>query len=120
MHVSQTCVYFSDSNRPIQNCHFATVEKNIDVLLRCTTINQYVIDFLRAEDVIDNEQESDLKAQRSQLKQCILLYQWLKEASSDKYESFLQVMEETEQEHVANLLRGMTKGIICNKKLKFR
>jgi hypothetical protein len=62
----------------------------------------YVIDFLRAKDVLDDTQESDLKAERSQLRQRILLFQWLKEVSSDRYESFLKVMKDAEQEHVAN------------------
>ena len=94
--------------------HVEALQKNHDVLQRCTTINLYVIDFLRAKDVLDEEQESDLKAERSLLKQRILLYQWLKEVSSEKYESFLQVMKDAEQEHVTNLLIGSTEGILCN------
>ena len=97
--------------------HLDAIQKNYEVLIRCTTINFYVLDYLRAKDVIDDAQESDLKAEMSLLKQRILLLQWLKKASSDKYETFLQVMRNTDQEHVANLLTGSTEGrlrTICN------
>src|SRR6218665_654365 len=94
--------------------HAEVIQKNIDVLLRCTTINLYVIDFLRAKDVIDDAQESDLKAEGSHQKQLILLFQWLKVVSSDRYESFLQVMKDAEQEHVANLFTGSNEGNVCN------
>jgi len=90
--------------------HDIAIQENYDVLQRCTTINFYVIDYLRAEDVLDEEQEHDLKTERNPLKQRNLLYQWLKNVSSNKYESFLQVMKDTEQEHVANLLKGSTEG----------
>ena len=84
------------------------IQRNNDVLLRRTTtcINLYVglIDFLRAKDVLDEAQESDLKFEGSHLRQRILLFQWLKVVPSQRYESFLQVMNDTEQEHVANLL----------------
>src|SRR6218665_3948855 len=90
--------------------HSGAIEKNYDVLLRCTTINHYVIDFLKSEAVIDMMQEAELRTQRNPLKQLILLFQWLKVVPSDIYESFLQVMKDTEQERVANLLRGRTEG----------
>src|SRR6218665_3942444 len=94
--------------------HDENIEKNNDVLQRCTTINLYVIDYLRAEDVLDEAQEHDLKTERNPLKQRILLYQWLKNVSSKRYQSFLKVMKDTEQEHVANLLIGSVEGIIFN------
>lgn len=94
--------------------HAEAIRKNYDVLQRCTTINFYVIDYLRAEDVLDEAQEHDLKTERNPLKQRILLFQWLKEVPCEKYESFLQVMKDTEQEHVAKLLEGSTEGNICN------
>src|SRR5688572_667961 len=86
------------------------IERNYVMLLRCTTINYSVIDFLRAEKVLDRMQEAQLRAQRNSLKRCILLFQWLKELSFQKYESFLQVMKITEQDHVEYLLRGGTEG----------
>src|SRR6218665_2631023 len=87
--------------------HAEAIQRKNDVLLRCTTINMCVIDFLRAKNVIDDEQASDLKAEISHQDKLILLFQWLKDVSPDKYESFLQVMKDTEQEHVANLLTGI-------------
>lgn len=90
--------------------HAETIQNNNNVLLRCTTINLYVIDSLRAEDVVDEAQDSDLRTEKNPRKQRILVFEWLKEVSSDKYESFLKVMKDTEQEHVANLLTGSTEG----------
>lgn len=91
--------------------HADVIERNYDVLLRCTAINCYVIDCLKAEDILDRAQESKLRSKRkNSFKQCSLLFQWLKECSSHKYELFLQVMIDTEQEHVANLLKGYTEG----------
>lgn len=90
--------------------HADIIKRNYDVLLRCTTINCYVIDFLKAEDVLDREQEAKLRAKRNSLKQCSLLFQWLKDVSTEAYKSFLQVMNDTEQEHVTKLLTGCTEG----------
>lgn len=101
--------FFSEPNYKM--AHADAIEKNYDVLLRCTTVNHYVIDFLKAEDVLDRMQEAELRTQRNPIKQCILLFLWLKDVSSKNYESFLQVMKDTEQDHVANLLRGSTDGI---------
>lgn len=92
--------------------HVDAIQQHYDVLLRCTTINYYVIDCLRAKKVLDIVQEAELKGKRNSVTQRILLFQWLKEFSSQKYESFLTVMDETEQEHVANLLRGSTDGSV--------
>ena len=91
--------------------HADDIKKSYDVLLRCTTINHYVIECLREKAVIDRMQEAELKAERNNsLEQRLLLFEWLRDVSSEQYESFLNVMKDTEQEHVENLLRGSTEG----------
>lgn len=91
--------------------HADDIKKYYDVLLKCTTVNHYVIECLREKAVIDRMQEAELKAERNNsLEQRLLLFEWLRDVSSEQYESFLNVMKDTEQEHVENLLRGSTEG----------
>lgn len=91
--------------------HADDIKKCYDALLRCTTINHYVIECLKEKAVIDRMQEIKLRAKRNNsLEQRLLLFEWLRDVSSEQYESFLKVMKDTEQEHVENLLRGSTEG----------
>lgn len=98
----------SDSSSDMS--HADVIQKNLNVLLRCTDINLPLIDFLRVKGVLDDEQEHELKTEVIPVKQRFLLFKWLKEGPSHKYRAFLKVMKDSEQEHVAKLLTGNTEG----------
>lgn len=92
--------------------HVECIENNRTTLLRCITVNDLIVACLRAEGVVNDVKESILEAEKAHQHKVGLLIDWLKESAETVYESFLQVMENNEQKHVANLLRGIKEGML--------
>lgn len=92
--------------------HIESIEKNRSTLLRCININVQIVACLRAADVIDEAKESRLTAEKAPYDKLCLLIDWIKESTEIQHESFLQVMEQNEQQHVVNLLKKRKKGML--------
>ena len=107
-------VCFSDTN-PVQVVtHVERIETNLTILLRCINIDVVTVSILREEGVIDAAKESRLLAEKANHERVWLLINWIKESTETVYESFLEVMKENEQQHVANLLRGNKEGMLIS------
>lgn len=90
--------------------HVENMENNRSTLLKCINMSVQVVACLRAAGVLDEAKESRLEAVKAPYDKLSLIIDWLKESSFKIYESFLQVMEENEQQHVVNLLKGRKEG----------
>lgn len=90
--------------------HVKVLNENQRVLERCTHINIQVISSLWATDVIANSLREALVADKDLFKRNQLCYSHLKKQSADIFNKFILEMEENEQKHVANLLKGNKKG----------
>lgn len=91
------------------------IDDNIQTLLRCTNVNVHVIALLRAGDGgLTEVQESRILAIKPLVDRCGQLYEWMKE-SADMYHCFLQVMDENQQQHVVNLMKGNLEGLLSSK-----
>lgn len=84
-----------------------------EIFLRCTHINFHTIACLRAKQVLDVFQVSQISGEDSLIKRSQMVLQWM-EGNQSFYDSFLWVMEKTEQEHVSNLLKGKRDGKTVN------
>lgn len=89
--------------------HARVIRDNIETLLRCTNVNVHVIACLKAYGGLTEDQVSEIVAEQSLRNRCSLLYKWM-QTNIEMYKFFVQVMEENQQEHVSNLLKGNTNG----------
>jgi len=81
------------------------IEEKLDILLRCTNINVKIIACLQASNGLNEDQVSEIETAKALRKQCQLLYGWMKSCYR-VYNCFVNVMEDNEQLHVANFLKG--------------
>lgn len=79
------------------------------IFVRCTHFNVYVIACLRAEQALDESQVSQLSGEASLIKRSQLVFEWIENNQSFR-DTVLRIMEENEQEHVSNLLKGIQNG----------
>lgn len=89
--------------------YYRVIEGNLGILLRCTNINIKIVACLQASKGLSEDQVSEIETEKALRKQCQLVYGWMKN-SRGLFNCFVNVMEENEQLHVANFLKGKNDG----------
>ena len=79
------------------------------IFVRCTYINFHIIACLRAKQALDTSQVSQLSGKASLIKRSQMVFEWIENNQSFR-DTVLRIMEENEQEHVSNLLKGIRNG----------
>lgn|SRR6218665_177155 len=93
----------------MSDVHVDVSEETQETFLRCAHINVHIIACLRARKALDKFQVSQLSGENSLIKRSQMVFDWITESQSFR-DSFLRIVENSEQEHVFNLLIGKQDG----------
>lgn len=88
-------------------------ENTKEIFLRCVHINVHIIACLRARKALNKFQVSQLSGETSLIIRNRMVYEWIENTQSF-YDTFLRVMENNDQEHVSNLLKGIHDGTLLS------